>query len=288
MRRQTKQSSRKTQNIKHRNAPMPSRPPTAAQINSQQKVDAEQATLALQARQNEARNRALAVSPSAAMAPAPVTSPEAFEQNLQEWGSGRGTPLTPNGLDGGYQSSAGEKVDVAGITFAGHLDETRREWIKFNGEGNPPTLVSVGIDEAATFPAREELGDMDESRWEKSRFTSEAVDPWQEQFRVPIVATDAGGAVYELTSRSATSKNAIRSLIDRYGRHPQRRKGLIPLITLSTGTYHNKKLGQDKPKPVYTIVGWIEKDGSAPAKKPDQVTSGLDDFAKPFKDSIPF
>jgi hypothetical protein len=102
------------------------------------------------------------------------------------------------------------------------------------------------------------------------------------------VAQDAGGAVYELTSRSATSKNAIRSLIDRYGRHPQRRKGLIPLITLSTGSYHNKKLGQDKPKPVYQIVGWVNKDGSAPAKKPDLITSGLDDFAKPFKDSIPF
>jgi hypothetical protein len=267
---------------------MTSRPPTPAEINAQQKADAEQATLALHARQDAARSRALAASPNASTALTPVTSPEAFEHNLAEWGSGRGTPLTPNGLEGGYQSGAGEKIDVAGVIFAGHLDETRREWIKFNGEGNPPTLISVGIYECVAFPARESLGDLDEKLWEKSRFTGETTDPWQEQFRVPIVAQDAGGAVYELTSRSATSKNAIRSLIDRYGRHPQRRKGLIPLITLSTGSYHNKKLGQDKPKPVYTIVGWTEKDGSAPEKKPDRITSGLDDLAKPFRDSIPF
>ena len=88
---------------------MTSRPPTAAEINAQQKSDAEQATLGLHSRQDAARNRALATSPNAPTALAPVTSPEAFEQNLQEWGSGRGTPLTPNGLEGGYQSRAEKK-----------------------------------------------------------------------------------------------------------------------------------------------------------------------------------
>ena len=256
--------------------------PTPAEINRRQQAEAEQTTRAAQEQQAAARNRALATSPSApagqastTVPAAPTTSEEAFEHNLASWGSGGGTPLSPNGLDGGFQTTGGDKVDVAGVVFVAHLDECRKEWIKFNGEGNRPDLIGVGIYEAAELPAREELGDLDQTLWEQDRFRrGEIVDPWQEQFRVPIVATDTSGAIYELTSRSVTSKIAFRGLIDRYGKHPQRRKGLLPLITLETGAYFNKNLNADKPKPVYKIVRWVEKDGSAPAKKPDRITSG--------------
>ena len=267
--------------------------PTPAQINRRQQADAEQVTRAAQEQQATARNRALATSPSApavqvstTVPAAPATSEEAFEHNLASWGSGGGTPLSPNGLEGGFQTTGGDKVDVAGVIFVAHLDECRREWIKFNGEGNRPDLVGVGIYENAELPAREELGDLDQALWEPDRFRGEKVDPWQEQFRAPIVATDASGAIYELTSRSLTSKYAFRGLIDRYGKHPQRRKGLVPLITLETGTYFNKNLNADKPKPVYKIVGWVEKDGGAPAKKPDLISSG--GAAAGLNDDLPF
>ena len=91
-----------------------------------------------------------------------------------------------------------------------------------------------------------------------------------------------GGEIYHLTSRSKTAGYATRGLIDRYGRHPQRKKGLVPLITLSIGTYPNRKTGRDAYKPVYQIVGWVQKDGSAPPTKPDLVSSGY-----PFNDEIP-
>jgi hypothetical protein len=264
---------------------MTPRPLTPAEINAQQKRDAEQETLALQTRQNEAHSRALAVSPStpAALTP-PATSPEAFEHNLASWSSTGGTPLVFNALEGVYQRSSGDTVDVRKTVFAAHLDETRFEKLRFNGEGSPPTLISVGIYEDAALPSREELGDTDPALWEKSRFTGEPVDPWQDQFRTPIVAQDDGGEIFELTSRSKTSMFAFRSLLNRYARHPQRKKGLIPLVTLSVGSYHNSKLGQDKPKPVFQIIGWVNKDGSAPEKKPNLITSG----GKPFNDEVPF
>ena len=265
--------------------------PMPAQVTAAQQVEAERITRAAQDQQAAARNRALATSPSAP--PVPVTpavpataatSEEAFERNLAEWGSGGGTLLTPNGLDGGFQTTGSDKVDVAGIIFVAHLDECRKEWIKFNGEGNLPDVVGIGIYENAELPAREELGDLDQSLWPLNR-RNEITDPWSEQYRVPIVATDASGAIYELTSRSLTSKYAFRGLIDRYGKHPQRRKGLVPLITLETGTYFNKNLNADKPKPVYKIVGWVEKDGSAPTKKSDLITSGVH---PELNDDIPF
>ena len=54
------------------------------------------------------------------------------------------------------------------------------------------------------------------------------------------MSTDEGGEIYELTSRSPTSKNAFRALLNRYGRHPQRRKGMIPLIKLVDSTYFDE------------------------------------------------
>jgi hypothetical protein len=267
--------------------------PTPDEIAKRQQVSAEQIARTAREQQAAARSRALASSPTApappvapaTSAPVPSVSEEAFEHNLATWGSGSGTPLTFNGLDGVFQSSGGEQVDVTDIVFVAHLDETRREWIRFNGEGNPPTLVGIGIYEAATFPEKDDLPDRDAATWEVDRFTGEPRDPSSEQYRVPIVATDDSGGIYELTSRSLTCLYAFRGLLDRYGKHPQRRKGLLPLITLSSTTYFNRKLNADKPKPVYKIVGWVEKDGSAPAKKPDLITSGS---AAGLNDDLPF
>ena len=215
-------------------------------------------------------------------APSGPVSEEAFERNLAQWGSGSGTPLTFNGLDGRFQTAGGEEADVLNTTFIAHLDETRKGWIRFNGEGNPPSIVSVGIYEDAALPERDELGDTDQSLWERDKFRGEPVDPWQPEYRVPIVATSADGTIYELTSRSLTSTFAFRALLDRYGRHPQRKKGLLPLIKLQIGSYHNHKLGTDKPKPVYQIIGWCQKDGSAPPAATNKVSSG------DFNDKVPF
>ena len=119
--------------------------------------------------------------------------------------------------------------------FVAYMNQLRREYLRFNGEGNPPTIIGMGAYDAGGFRKGHELPDRDPAKWEKDRFTGMPTDPYQEQFRVPIAATDAAGEIYELTSRSPTNKNAFKKLIDQYGRHPQRRKGLLPLITLELG-----------------------------------------------------
>jgi hypothetical protein len=53
-------------------------------------------------------------------------------------------------------------------------------------------------------------------------------------------------------------------LLGKFNLHPQRKKGLVPLLKLNIGTYPNKRTGRDMPKPVYQIVGWVPKDGDAP------------------------
>ena len=260
------------------------KPPTPEQINRQQGFEPPKAKAEAAHAVVPTKPAAPVTPPSTVVAAASSTAltpfnREAFERNLVKWASGGLPPMTHNGLEGGFRTTGGEEADVSEKIFAAHLDETLREWIHFNGEGSPPTILSVGIYEYRELPARAELGETDEKLWEKDRFRGEPTDPWQEQFRAPIVSTDEGGEIYELTSRSPTSKNAFRALLNRYGRHPQRHKGMVPLIKLVDSTYFNKRLGTDKPKPDYKIVGWIAKD--APAAKPAKPEL-------PFDDSIPF
>jgi hypothetical protein len=267
--------------------------PTPAEINQQQKAQAEQVTRTTQERQHEARNRAMATSPSAPPSPANAVEPvqsqmltgprsdAAFERNMQELG-GPGNPLLiPNLLEGDFRAG-GEVINIEGTHFVMHTDEARRGTYRFHGPGNPPTRISVGMYEDATLPAREELGDLDPRLWELDKYKNVPTDPWQPEIMVPIVSTAPDGTVYELTSRSPTALFAIKGLLDRAHKHPQRAKGLVPIVTMRITTYFNKNQGRDMYKPAYQITGWCTKDGSTPAKKPDSISSG------PFNDQIPF
>lgn len=186
-------------------------------------------------------------------------SEKAFENNPQLWGNVSDPTLGPNLAEGDFRMPTGEVVDVKDTIFAAHVDEGRADWIRFNGEGNQPTLISVGLYENVALPARDELGDLDQSLWKTDRYHPEPADPWQIQIRIPIVSTDTDGAVYLLTSRSPTALFAIRGLKRQYDRHPQKKKGLLPLITMSIDTYFNNKFGRDMYKPIYKITGWYKK-----------------------------
>jgi hypothetical protein len=167
--------------------------------------------------------------------------------------------------------------------FIIRLDETRKEWLRWNGEGEHPTIIGISIYENATLPERDELGDLDQEEWDTDRFSGERRDPWQIQYRVPLVSCDQDATIYELTSRSRTAINAFQALLRQFGRaYPQRKKGLVPLVQLSTGSYFHKELKKNCPKPDYKITGWVQKDGSAPPTSESRITTGE------MNDEIPF
>jgi hypothetical protein len=83
-----------------------------------------------------------------------MTSAVAIERHLGAWSSG---PLTGrligfNGQDGIYRILDDETEVPAGTEFIALLDHTRRGWIKFNGEGEKPETVMVGIGEDKDVP----------------------------------------------------------------------------------------------------------------------------------------
>lgn len=65
--------------------------------------------------------------------------------------------------------------------------------------------------------------------------------------------------------------------------HPKRRLGLLPVIEISNGTYYSKKFKSDRPKPIFTIDGWVTADGEAPAAKAVAAAQHAE-----FNDTLPF
>jgi hypothetical protein len=93
----------------------------------------------------------------------PATSVAALERHLAEWGGSGGRMFQFNGSTGIYRTlDDGVEVPV-GTRFAALLHETRKGFIKFNGDGVPPDTHMVRIDEDADIE-RDTLGDNDQSK----------------------------------------------------------------------------------------------------------------------------
>jgi hypothetical protein len=128
----------------------------------------------------------------------PATLDEALDRHLAEWGGTGGRLFQFNGSTGIYRTTDdGVEVPV-GTEFVALLHETRKGFIKFNSAGVPPDVRMVRIDETADVPERDELGDIDPTKWPVG-LSGVQEDPWKEQFAIPMQRHDAGGELYVYT-----------------------------------------------------------------------------------------
>jgi hypothetical protein len=184
-------------------------------------------------------------------------------------------------------STLDDDVEVPdGTEFVAFLHETQRGFIKFNPDG-PPAAQMVRIDENAKVPNRETLGDNDPAEWPPG-LNGDKVDPWKEQFAVPMARNDAGGELYVLVARGVVAMNSVRSLLGRWRLHPKRREGLIPVIRVKNGTYFNKRFNDDRPKPEYVIVWWVTKTGAPPPESTSTKQIEKPSLSKELNDEIGF
>jgi hypothetical protein len=71
--------------------------------------------------------------------------------------------------------------------------------------------------------------------------------------------TTPGGELFVYVARGPVFMNPVGDLLGRWVHHPKRQTGL-PIVKLENGTYPSKRFGGLKPKPVWTIVGWVDED----------------------------
>jgi hypothetical protein len=202
---------------------------------------------------------------------------EALAANLSQPGMS-GTPLKFS--KGRWFSGRGnEELDVGGQQLVADLDNLMTGWRRWWEQRITDQVVGV-VAENFKPPQRNDLGDLDDSKWERDP-TGKPKDPWQFGFFLRLVDPETD----EAFAWSATSHGAKRAVGDLVKAFTRRRKKhpaeCIPLIRLSTDFYKHQAYGR-VDTPLLEIVGWraSETAPSLPA------SDGSDDTD--MNDSIPF
>jgi hypothetical protein len=158
---------------------------------------------------------------------------------------------------------------------------------------------------------REDLGNHDRSLWEKDKSTGLPKDPWAYGLGLPMMNAETG-AVVIFKIGSVGGMGAIAGQVASYTRN--RHLG-YPIVTLSTGSYKNKKYGGYTSYPVFVSAGYdtppapvIANRGSAdgadtkvierqvdnaditppPVRKDDPISTGRPRKNSDMDDDIPF
>ena len=155
--------------------------------------------------------------------------------------------------------------------FIALCDQTLIGYIKFNGEGQPPSKEIGLLYDGYIMPRRENLGDSDQAQWEIG-LDGKPADPWQHQIMLVLQNEETA----ELVAFAATSKSGRRSaatLLQHYRRSQRTHPGTLPIVELVSGSYKHERYGSVSI-PIFKPVGMTSADKAA---KPDN-----------FDDSIPF
>jgi len=136
-----------------------------------------------------------------------------------------------------------------GHEMLAHVGSTMRGWTKF--ENGKVAKQHVGrISDGFQPPAREALGDLDDSKWEKDS-TGKPRDPWVAQFYLPLEDPDTGEVVVFVTG-SKGGNGAVGKLCAVYGRNIG--KG-SPIIKLGVRSYRHSKYGRIET-PDFAVASW--------------------------------
>jgi hypothetical protein len=170
----------------------------------------------------------------------------------------------------------GEEIseDTAFVVLA---DETLVGFVKFNGPGEPPDRVMGLLYGGFTMPARDSLGDLDQTRWQEG-LDGRPSDPWQHQMYLVLQQADSK-EMFTFVTGSTTGRRAVGNLLRHYDRLRRSNVDEVPVVRLRTGGYKHKddRVGWVNT-PAFIVFGKTSRDSAA---KPDTSTEAV------LNDSIP-
>ena len=171
----------------------------------------------------------------------------------------------------------GEEEILLGSEYLAHVVGWTKCWIKFvDGEVAERKIYPVA--KGARPPDREDLDDLDESKWEEG-LDGKPADPWVYQYLLPLENRSNGELVIFVTS-SFGGRRAVADLCQLYTRRMQKMGPGQPIIKLAKADMPTKKFGK-VPRPLFEVIGW---DNNPVESSPPAETSSSGDT----NDSIPF
>jgi hypothetical protein len=255
-------------------------PPTSEQIKAEQKRQAEADLV----KRKAALPAAPATSVPAKAAPTAVampdnrTTPEVYADNVSP--SFMPGPLVKfDGKEGHFiLASSGDPLDQM-KRYIARLPDMWVGWIKFNGEGEPPSRVGGLLYDGYVMPPREALGDTDESNWPLGYGDKKPTDPWLHQQLIPI--QDAGTwEILTFGTTNPTGRTAVGALLRAYNRMRRANPNDVPIIQLVPSSYQHREFGKVNI-PRFVICGKTKYDAIT---EPEPELSLGDDL----NDKIPF
>jgi hypothetical protein len=164
------------------------------------------------------------------------------------------------------------------VRFIVLANQTRIGWIKFNGEGQTPTMEGGLLYEGYQMPPREQMGDLDPSEWEIG-LDGKPADPWLHQIDV-VLQNEETAEMFHFAARTKTSRRAVAITLRHYDRIARAYPGALPLVVLRVGGYQHseKRVGWVKT-PVLQVVGRVAG---------EQAMRPGNGAADEFGDSVPF
>lgn len=133
-------------------------------------------------------------------------------------------------------------------------------WQHWRNSTPGPTQM-VRIDQLAECPRRDDLGDLDKSKWESAP-DGKSKDPWVRTVRMGLVDLETD-ELYFFTSSSHGGRGAVNDFCAAFDRGRHQFPDQVPIVTLDTESYKHKKFGK-VVKPKFTVSRWVTRDGSAP------------------------
>ena len=169
--------------------------------------------------------------------------------------------------------TADDEQEVAPDTvFAALCDQTLIGYMKFNGPKVPPDVEMGLLYSGYEMPARESLGDLDESLWELGPDGKEPADPWQHHMYLPLQDVETL-ELFTFDTSSKTGRRAVGNLLRHFDRLTEDSPGMVPLVWLKAGGFEHRdpRVGF-VPTPMFVPCGRRPTNSVA---TPDTSTGGI-------------
>jgi hypothetical protein len=149
------------------------------------------------------------------------------------------------------------------IDFVVLADETFVGWVKFNPDGKtPPERVMGLLYDGFVMPARETLGDLDQTEWPIG-LSGVPEDPWRHQICL-VLQNPQTEAYFTFATTSLTGRRACGNLLRHYDRMQRRGQDDYPVVRLKpSGFQHKTKSIGWVATPSFVVVGRTPKTSAA-------------------------
>lgn len=155
---------------------------------------------------------------------------------------------------------AGQNGDevAEGTELVANMGELMVGWVRW--EGGKPTDMQMGrVIEGYSPAGRRDLGDLDESEWERDEGTGQPRDPWQ-RTNYLILKEVEGDKLYTFATSSKGGLGAIAQLCKAYGKAMRQRPSEYPVVALNVDSYRHPNKAYGKIfTPKLDVVGWSDK-----------------------------